>query len=419
MRKEKWYCANHLQEDQFKVLVPLVVNCGYDGVLLSIHQKKYFDIIPKSMKKLLYVTEEDVQDVKKYLDKSNVNDCNETSQSRRENKVLQANASKHSLSLSPSTSEDSEKPNSLNECGLSENIMIVSRSERILESFQCSKVLYLSVNDKQTLDRTIIASNQYKYILIDFKSETNIPLELVLAFSQKNNCNICKKVSSVDAGVVASTVMEMGSHSILLDSTDPDTIIKLAKEFEKIASNKLEIKKLTVIESKHIGMRDRVCIDTTSILRDDEGIILGSTSTGGILVSSETHFLPYMELRPFRVNAGGIHMYAWNENDKTDYLSELKGGSFVMAVDSKGNTRTVAVGRVKIERRPLLMICAQDEEKNVVSVVVQDDWHVRIIGIGGKALNCTELKKGDEILGYTCENGRHVGVKIDETIIEK
>ena len=56
-------------------------------------------------------------------------------------------------------------------------------------------------------------------------------------------------------------------------------------------------------------MGDRGCIDTTSIMTKDEGMIVGSTSAGGILVCSETHYLPYMELRPFRVNAGGVHSY--------------------------------------------------------------------------------------------------------------
>jgi 3-dehydroquinate synthase II/3-amino-4-hydroxybenzoic acid synthase len=88
-------------------------------------------------------------------------------------------------------------------------------------------------------------------------------------------------------------------------------------------------------------------------------MLIGSKSNGGILVSSETHYLPYMELRPFRVNAGAIHSYVWGPDNMSPYLSELKAGSKLLCVDTGGNAREVAVGRAKIETRPLLMICAQ------------------------------------------------------------
>ena len=37
----------------------------------------------------------------------------------------------------------------------------------------------------------------------------------------------------------------------------------------------------------------------------------------------------------------------------------------------------------------------------------------------GLETSITDLKKGDLVLGYVCESGRHVGIKIDETIIEQ
>ena len=33
--------------------------------------------------------------------------------------------------------------------------------------------------------------------------------------------------------------------------------------------------------------------------------------------------------------------------------------------------------------------------------------------------NNLDLKNGDLVLGYVCKSGRHVGIKIDETIIER
>lgn len=373
MSKELWLDARGLTKEQAKVLVPLATNNGYKGVLITPAQKHVISSFPKQVKNLIFVTNKDIEECQKLL-----------SEIEKSNTIIFA-----------------------------ENVSDLQGIKGV------EKGLFLSVNNKESLDHTVDMTHQFKHVIIEFESATNIPLELVLAFSQKNNCSICKKVNAGEDGWIASMVMEMGSHAILLATTNANDIVELKTKMELLNQNKLQLQELTVIESKHIGMGDRVCIDTTSLLKEDEGFILGSTSVGGILVSSETHFLPYMELRPFRVNAGGLHLYAWNFDNKTDYLSELKAGSQMMTVDSKGNTRTVAVGRIKMERRPLILIRAKDNQDNEVNVVLQDDWHVRVIGVKGEPLNCTELKAGDKVLGYTCIAGRHVGIKIDENIIEK
>jgi 3-dehydroquinate synthase II/3-amino-4-hydroxybenzoic acid synthase len=161
----------------------------------------------------------------------------------------------------------------------------------------------------------------------------------------------------------------------------------------------------------------RGCIDTTGLMTKDEGMLVGSTSNGGILVCSETHYLPYMNLRPFRVNAGAVHSYVWMPNDTAEYISDLQAGSKVLCVNTKGETRELTVGRMKLEVRPLLLIKGIAAGQPL-SVFVQDDWHIRIMGADGKPKNANKIKPGDELLAYLCEPGRHVGVKVKETIQE-
>lgn len=372
MNKELWFDARNIKENECKDLVSLAANNGYQGIMIKENQKKLIKIIPTQCKILLFVTKETLEASQKLV--------NEISQ---------------------------------------REYIVFAENEDLLKDFDCEKGLFLSVNDKESLDETVEMTNHYKHVIISFNSATNIPLELVLAFSQKNHCSVCKKVVAGEDGWIATMVMEMGSNSVLLETKNMKDIIDMKEKIDSLNEEKMEMVELVVLESKHIGIGDRVCIDTTSLLKADEGIILGSTSGGGFLVSSETHYLPYMELRPFRVNAGAIHLYAWNKSGNTDYLSELKAGSQIMVVDSKGNTRQVAVGRIKMERRPMLLIRAEDSKHNEVNVVLQDDWHVRVIGIHGEAINCTELKFGDKVLGYTCASGRHVGIKINENIVEK
>jgi 3-amino-4-hydroxybenzoic acid synthase len=54
----------------------------------------------------------------------------------------------------------------------------------------------------------------------------------------------------------------------------------------------------------------------------------------------------------------------------------------------------------------------------VVNLIVQDDWHVRVLGPGGVVLNTTELAPGTKVLGYLPTEQRHVGYPIDEFCLE-
>jgi 3-dehydroquinate synthase II/3-amino-4-hydroxybenzoic acid synthase len=76
------------------------------------------------------------------------------------------------------------------------------------------------------------------------------------------------------------------------------------------------------------------------------------------------------------------------------------------------------VGRVKTEVRPLRLIEVEFASSEKVNVLMQDDWHVRVFGEDGKPRNITELKAGDRVLGHRARPGRHVGIRVDEHILE-
>lgn len=279
--------------------------------------------------------------------------------------------------------------------------------------------LFVSVNDRESLDFTVNkAAKEVDFLGIDFKDPTNIPLELVLAKTQGTKTNVFKRVSDHKDGEVSLMTMEQGSDGIIFENNEVENIVLMEQAYERSTTHKYNLQAAEVLEIQHAGMGDRVCIDTTSELTIDEGMLLGSTSTGGLMVCSETHYLPYMNLRPFRVNAGGLHMYVWGPNNFVAYLSELKAGDEVYAVNSKGEARIVTVGRVKIERRPLLKIKAKIGD-SIVNTFIQDDWHVRVFNSKGAIVPSAEVKIGDKLLGYIDEPGRHVGVKISETIKEQ
>jgi len=274
------------------------------------------------------------------------------------------------------------------------------------------------VSDDGTLEEACQLLEQVDYLFVALEEQTNIPLELILARAQSTRARVIKTVETAEEALVALGVLEHGCHGILLAPGDPATVAGIAHELSARPTHRLELVEMEVVRLQYAGMGHRACVDTTTLMAEDEGMVVGSTSGGGILVCSEVHPLPYMNTRPFRVNAGAIHSYLWGPREMAEYLTDLRAGSEVLAVRTSGEARTVGVGRVKIEIRPLLRIEAVGGAA-VVNLFAQDDWHVRIFGADGAPRGVTTLRQGERVLGYVCEPGRHVGIKVTETIVEQ
>lgn len=277
---------------------------------------------------------------------------------------------------------------------------------------------YVEVVDAETLDRACTAARTEQLTVVKFADPTKIPLEIVLAAASGAEGSIITVSGDVEEAEIIFGVLEHGSDGVMMAprAVGDATRLQAAAQDRPV---ELDLVELKVTQVSHVGMGERACVDTCTYFREDEGILVGSHSKGMILCVSETHPLPYMPTRPFRVNAGGIMSYTLSKNSRTSYLSELKAGSKVLAVDIKGQTRVAVVGRVKIESRPLLMVDAVAPNGTTVNLILQDDWHVRVLGPGGVVLNSTELKPGDTVLGYLPLEDRHVGYPIDEFCLEQ
>lgn len=256
------------------------------------------------------------------------------------------------------------------------------------------------------------------WTILTFSDPTKIPLEIVIAAADNASGHTVTIVHTLDEAAVVFGCLERGSDGILMRPTSIEDISALAELRDGQVGN-VELTELTVTGTEHVGMGDRACLDTCSILGTDEGLLIGSFAGGLVLTCSETHPLPYMPTRPFRINAGAVHSYALSSPTRTNYLSELAAGHELIAVRTDGSARRVTLGRVKIERRPLLSISANGPGGKQVNIIVQDDWHVRLLGPGGHVHNVTELEAGDVLLGYLPNDSRHVGYPINEFCIER
>ncbi|MCI4323542.1 MAG: 3-dehydroquinate synthase II [Thermoplasmata archaeon] len=165
------------------------------------------------------------------------------------------------------------------------------------------------------------------------------------------------------------------------------------------------------------GLSERVIVDTTSLLLPDEGLLLGSAAAFLFHVPSETVGSRFTAPRPFRINAGAPHSYVLMADGRTRYLSEVQGGDSVFVTRPSGPGRTVRVGRIKIERRPMIHVTARHGGRSC-SIFLQEAETVRLTTELGPVAT-TELRAPSRLIGVALPPARHLGTAIDETIEER
>jgi len=250
-------------------------------------------------------------------------------------------------------------------------------------------------------------------VLVRTPDWTIIPLENLVAQSG----NIFVEVATVEEARTALGVLEKGVDGVVVASRDPG-VIKAVARLVKEASPPVALTVARITGLKPLGMGDRVCVDTCSNLGRGEGMLVGNSSGGLFLVHAESLENPYVAPRPFRVNAGPVHAYIRVPGGKTRYLGELAAGDEVLVVRHDGTTWPAVVGRVKVERRPLMLVTAAAEGKEF-STILQNAETIRLTRPGGEAVSIVALHPGEEVLAALEEAGRHFGHKVQETITEK
>lgn len=73
-----------------------------------------------------------------------------------------------------------------------------------------------------------------------------------------------------------------------------------------------------------------------------------------------------------------MHAYTGMVRGHMAYLSELESGGQVLAVDAHGHSRTVLVGRVSIETKPLVLVVAEAGGQ-CFNVMLEDADSVRLV----------------------------------------
>lgn len=146
-------------------------------------------------------------------------------------------------------------------------------------------------------------------------------------------------------------------------------------------------------------------------------MLVGSAAGYLFHIASEAEGSAFTRPRRFRVNAGAAHSYALLADGTTRYLDELEPGDAVLVAAPRSTARTARVGRLKIERRPLVLIRAT-ALGHARTVFLQEAETVRL-STAERRVAVTELRPGTLVDGVSLPPARHLGTAVHETIEER
>ncbi|MGI0002386.1 MAG: 3-dehydroquinate synthase II [Nitrososphaeraceae archaeon] len=273
------------------------------------------------------------------------------------------------------------------------------------------------VYSNDDLDEIVTASAMGPdLVIIEATDWKIIPLENIIARLHKSGTKIYTTANSVDEVRTMFSVLELGTDGVIFTTNDENQVSKLGPFLENV---NFPLQAARIVEIKDVGPGERVCIDTASMLKTGEGLLVGSKANFLFLIHNESVGSSFTSPRPFRVNAGAVYCYTLLPDGKTKYLSEVESGAEVLVVNKEGVSRQVVVGRSKIETRPLRLIKAEINGE-LGSIILQNAETIRVVTKEGSLVSVTDLKVGNEILAHILRQaGRHFGMEVDEYILEK
>jgi 3-dehydroquinate synthase II len=277
----------------------------------------------------------------------------------------------------------------------------------------------INITGKEEENRAAKAAEMgVDYIIINTFDWRVIPLENLIAKAHGGKSKLIAEVSTTQDAKVVLEALELGTDGVLLKTSNPNELAKTAK-LVKGQMPKVALTVAKVLSIQPIGTGARVCVDTVDLMVPGEGMLVGCQSAGFFLVEAEVNENPYVQSRPFRVNAGPASHYTLTSIQNTRYLSELKAGDEVLIINREGKVRITNVGRSKIEFRPLILIEAQADDTKIKTILQNAETIRLVTPKASKAV--TELKVNDEVLVHlAAKGGRHFGVSVpEETVIER
>ncbi len=272
------------------------------------------------------------------------------------------------------------------------------------------------VPDEAELARVLAQVPAGGTVALEWTGDRVIPLENAVA-ARGHRFEIWTYARSAAEVPGALGALEHGADRVIVLARTASEVDAIEAIVEGPLPARLHWTSVPVISARPAGLGDRVIVDTTSLLRPSEGLLVGSAAAFLFHVASEAVGSKFSRARPFRVNAGSAHSYVLMADGTTRYLAELAPGDSVLATDPHGGSRSVRVGRLKVERRPMVVVTADDGGAHR-TVFLQEAETVRLSGETDR-IATTNLQDGAIVRGVRLAAARHLGRAIEETIEER
>jgi 3-dehydroquinate synthase II len=302
-----------------------------------------------------------------------------------------------------------------------ENPLFACEDGRVLDEENKSVGAHVDISDAAGQDAARSMVGLVQWLVLSTGEWQMIPLENLVAAAQDSGTSIVARIDAEQAIRGAAFALETGVDALLIPPGDAE----LWAQAQTIAAERLslcsqadesqeaELVEVEIIAIEDGGVGDRACIDLTSMLKVGEGLLIGSSAAAMVLVHGETLDSEFVPPRPFRVNAGAVHAYVLMADDSTKYLCELKAGDAVAVCDAQGDTRSVVVGRLKIESRPFLLVRFHHLASGTIGqTFLQQAETVRLVSPAGEMPSVTTLCIGDYLLARIGASARHIGQNV-------
>jgi len=286
-------------------------------------------------------------------------------------------------------------------------------------------VAEVTLDDHHGQDEALSLIGAVPWILVRCNDWTMIPLENIVATASGSGTKVATVISrEIDLNGAAFS-LQLGVDAVLLPPEEGNEPLwaaarKMAPKINE-STGSVETPRLvnaSILSVEPAGVGERVCVDLIERLSPGEGMAIGSSASSLCLVHGETIPSEYVPSRPFRVNAGAIHAYVLMADGSTRYLSELQSGDEVAVLSSNGSKRGAVIGRLKIERRPFIML-RFSTPMSEGQIMLQQAETVRLILASGEAISVTHIEEGSEILTLNEASMRHIGQSVPGEVAER
>ncbi len=274
----------------------------------------------------------------------------------------------------------------------------------------------LRVESPADLAKAAAAGREHGGVVLAWSHERVIPLENLIAEAH-GRFPVWVVVDRLRDLPAMLGALEHGADTVVAEVRDVADLDEVEAALDTVGARAIPWELVEVTRASPAGLGDRVIVDTTSLLRPREGLLVGSSAAFLFHVASEAVGSRFTRPRPFRINAGAPHSYTLLADGTTRYLSELVAGDAVLVAEPAGRVRAVRVGRLKIERRPLLLVEAAPRGR-AFTVFLQEAETVRLSG-EHDAIPSTQVARGTRVYGAAFPPARHMGGVVEESIEER